>query len=86
MEMAAVKHTSGQRLQQLCIIAETFVEERMITCLLQSILSGGRVEIIQGNQSDEEYSDLYDEEASVFCFGRQNEAESEESSESTEKD
>lgn len=69
MEMSGVRHTSGQRFQQLSIIAETFVEERMITCLLQSILSGGRVEITQGNQDESEYADTYDEEAAVFQFG-----------------
>lgn len=84
--MAAIRHVSGQRVQQLEIIAETFTEERMITCLMNAILTGGHVEIVQGDQGDEEYSDLYDEEGNIFCFSLQKNTESEESSERHEKD
>lgn len=77
MDMAAVEHVSGKRLHELAISAETFVEERMLYCLLHSILTGGRIEIFQGGQSDAEYSDLYDENASVFCFKRLDKAGSE---------
>jgi hypothetical protein len=83
MDMAAVEHVSGKRLHELAISAETFVEERMLYCLLHSILTGGRIEIFQGGQSEAEYSDLYDEEASVFCFRRQEEVKSDESSDSS---
>lgn len=69
--MAAINHASGQRHVELALMAETFIEERMITLLAQAILSGGRIEIIQGNQSDDEYADLYDEEAAVFSFSRE---------------
>lgn len=80
MQISGRKHISGERLTELVIEAESYAEERMLTALLASIRSGGRVEIIQGRgkrdaddtQDDDEpdggYSDLYDEEAQVFTF------------------
>lgn len=74
MDMESIRHASGQRIQMLAIQANTFVEERFLTALLNSILSGGRVEIYQGRkivedgEAEEMFDDSLEDEAHVVQF------------------
>jgi hypothetical protein len=74
MDMEVIHHVSGKRIQTLAIQSNSFIEERFLTALFNSIRSGGRVEIYQGRkiaedgEPEEMLGDLLEEEAHVVQF------------------